>query len=316
MQTFDARPLFRPADAGLRFLPEGPYAYESGKFSWVGIQHGASAVTGSLNLFDVSLGLNDRFDLPGRPGFAIPAADGRSWVIGLEHSVRLFDTQSGGWTDVCGPVESGVEGTIINDGAVFDEGLIFGCKELRFTDPKAGLYFWRAADRRLFRLRNDQICSNGKKVVRREGQLTLLDIDSPTKTLVAYPLDVAGGALGAPQIVVDLRSGDSFPDGMVLAPDERSVIIAFYDPRDVSHGEARQYRLSDGALECVWRTAGSPRVTCPALVPHAGRTTLVLTTAVEHMTLAQQAQHSHAGCLFTADTQFPVGEIGPKFRWL
>ncbi|MFO0869910.1 MAG: SMP-30/gluconolactonase/LRE family protein [Pirellulales bacterium] len=316
MHTSEARPLFRPADAALRFLPEGPYACAPGQFSWVAIQHGAAAVVGSLNLFDLTLGTNQRWDLPGRPGFAFPATDGHSWVVGLEHHVYLFDTLTGRCSEVCGPVDTGVTGTIINDGTIFEDGLIFGCKDLRFTDRKAGLYFWRAADRHLFPLRHDQTCSNGKKVRRQNGQLSLLDIDSPTKTLVEYPLDVAGGTLGEPRVVLDLRAGESFPDGMILTPDAQSVIIAFYDPRDVSHGETRQYRLADGTVEHIWRTPGSPRVTCPALVPTGTGTTLVLTTAVEHMTLSQEAQHPHAGCLFQAATHFPTVPLGPRFSWL
>ncbi len=315
MKTGDAKTLFRPGHAEWRFLPEGPYACASGKFSWVGIQHGATAVTGSLNLFDMETGRNDHFPLNGRPGFAFPAEDGISWVVGLERHVQLFNTKTGAYADVCGPVEEGVEGTIINDGTIFDGGLVFGCKDLKFAEKKAGLYFWRARDRRLFTLRRDQICSNGKEVVTLDGQLSLLDIDSPTKTVVAYPFDVEGGTLGDPRIVLDLRSGESFPDGMVLTPDGRSCIIGFYDPRDVGHGEARQYSLKDGTVECVWRTGSSPRVTCPALVPYQGRTRLVLTTAVEHMTPEQEAQHAHAGCLFSAETDFPEVALPMKYRW-
>ena len=153
-------------------------------------------------------------------------------------------------------------------------------------------------------LRNDQICSNGKKVVQWHDQLVLLDIDSPTKTVVAYPLDVPRGALGDPEIVLDLRDGPAFPDGMVLANDGQSAILAFYDPRDVPAGEARQYNLATGELECVWQTPGSPRVTCPLLVEHDGRVVLVLTTAVEHMSTEEQSRHPDAGCLFIADTHF------------
>lgn len=316
MQTIEARPLFRPADSALRFLPEGPYAYGTDHFSWVAIQHGGDAVTGSLNLFDVSSGKNVRFNLPGRPGFAFPTTDPHTWVVGLERYVQLFNTHTGALTPIAGPVEDGVEGTIINDGTLCAEGLIFGCKDLRFTDRKAGLYFWRGQDRRLFQLRNDQICSNGKKVIDWNGQPTLLDIDSPSKTVVAYPFDAAEGTLGEPRVVVDLRSGDSFPDGMIVTPDGASIIVGFYDPRDVPHGEARQYRIADGELERVWRTGGSPRVTCPALVPTSNGVALVLTTAVEHMTLSQEAQHTHAGCLFIGETDYSSIPENSRFAWL
>jgi sugar lactone lactonase YvrE len=315
-EIHEARPLFRPADAGVRFLPEGPCAVGDGVFSWVGIQHGADAQTGSLHRFNMQTGQDERFDLPGRPGFAFPATDGRSWVVGLEREIGLFDTESRRWSPFCGPVDAAVTETIINDATLCEDGLIFGCKHLRFTEKKAGLYFWRGSDRRLFRLRSDQICSNGKKVVARDGGLELLDIDSPTKTVVAYTFDPAEGVVGEARVVIDLREGPSFPDGMILTPDGASVIIAFYDPRDVEYGEARQYALKDGHLQQTWRTPGSPRVTCPALVPHAGGVSLVLTTAVEHMTAEEERKHPHAGCLFVAETTWPSVPPSPRFRWL
>ncbi len=38
--------LFGPTDNDLRFLPEGPFDLGGGRFSWVGIQHGANAKFG------------------------------------------------------------------------------------------------------------------------------------------------------------------------------------------------------------------------------------------------------------------------------
>jgi sugar lactone lactonase YvrE len=180
--------------------------------------------------------------------------------------------------------------------------LIFGCKDLRFCEAKAGLYFWRRRDRRLFQLRRDQICSNGKKVLAHDDGLTLLDIDSPRKTVTAYPFDPDAGTLGEGRIALDLRDGEAFPDGMILTPEAGSVIISFYDPRDVAWGETRQYRLADGVVETVWRTPLSPRATCPLLLGTGGAMKLVITTAVEHMPPEQQARHANAGCLFVAET--------------
>lgn len=314
MTEFATTVLFQPPTAALRFLPEGPYPCGLNQFSWVAIQHGGDAVTGSLNVFDLSTGINVSHPLPGRPGFAFMTNQPNTFVIGLEREVVLFDTQSRQARTLCGPVETDVENTIINDGVLFDGGLIFGCKDLQFQTKKAGLYLWRRRDRKLIRLRHDQICSNGKEVCQLNGQLSLLDIDSPTKTVVAYPLDVANGWLGEPRIVVDCRAGDSFPDGMILTPDRQSCIVAFYNPHDVAHGEARQYRLQTGELEAVWKTIGSPRVTCPQLVRHETAVKLILTTAVEHMTPEQQARHPQAGALFIGDTTFAGFPNQPVFE--
>ena len=111
-----------------------------------------------------------------------------------------------------------------------------------------------------------------------------------------------------------MKMEEVYPDGMILTPDHSSLIVALYDPGDPSCGAARQYSLTTGTLEAVWTCPGSPRVTCPQLVLHEGRVRLLLTTAVEHMTVEQQQQHPNAGCLFIADTAFTSLGDQPVFR--
>jgi sugar lactone lactonase YvrE len=296
--------LYHPDSEELRFLPEGPYPAGENAFSWVAIQHGARSESGSLNVFDLSTNQNRNFPLEGRPGFAFPTSREGVFVIGMEHGLQLFDTRTGAYTTLSDEVDAGVQGTIINDGVVFEAGLIFGCKDLAFQDPKAGLYLWRSEDQRLIRLRSDQVCSNGKIVFPRTDGYRLLDIDTPTRTVVSYDLDVAAGTLSEPEVVLDLREDPAYPDGMVATPDGASVIIAFYNPNDVAAGEVRQYRLADGVLQAVWSVPGSPQVTCPQLVKFDGAVRLVVTTAIEHMSAERQVWYSNAGCLFIGDTPF------------
>ena len=313
MREFSTEVLFRPETEQLRFLPEGPYPNGENGLSWVAIQHGATAKTGSLNLFDFTAGTNQSIDLPGRPGFAFPTDRDGVFVTGMERQVGLFDTNSSSFKPLGDPVESHVAGTVINDAVVFPGGLIFGCKDLNFAEAKAGLYLWRRSDWRTIRLRNDQTCSNGKIVFGDGERVTLLDIDTPTKTVVRYELDVTDGRLSPPEIVIDLRNGKEFPDGMIATPDGASVIIAFYNPADADFGEARQYSLADGQVEAVWRTEKSPRVTCPQLVELNGRVKLLLTTADEGMTAEQQARHTNAGSIFIGDTDFTSLPETPLF---
>lgn len=313
MREYSTEVLFRPESEQLRFLPEGPYPNGDDRLSWVGIQHGADAKTGSLNLFDFTSGSNTSIDLPGRPGFAFPTNRDGVFVTGMERQVGLFDTNDSSFKPLGDPVESGVTGTVINDGVVFSGGLIFGCKDLNFAEAKAGLYLWRRSDWQTIRLRDDQTCSNGKVVFGDGERVTLLDIDTPTKTVVRYEFDVADGRLSPPEIVVDLRKGDVFPDGMIATPDGASVIIAFYNPADAAFGEAKQFSLATGEVEAVWRTEKSPRVTCPQLVERDGQIKLVLTTADEGMSPEQQAMHTNAGALFIGDTEFTSLPETPLF---
>ncbi|MCA9221098.1 MAG: SMP-30/gluconolactonase/LRE family protein [Planctomycetales bacterium] len=313
MSVVDAEVLFASDDPRLRFLPEGPYELGDGRVSWVAIQHGDNDRIGSLNVLDVSRRMNVNYPLKGRPGFAFPTDQPDLFVIGLERRVVLFDLRQGETSVLCEELDAEVDETIVNDACLWEGNLIFGLKDLRFATAKAGLYLWRAADRQTIRLRDDQICSNGKFVTRRGDELTLYDIDSPTRQIVAYPLDIEAGRLGPRQVVIDLTDDPAVPDGMIATPDEQSVIVAMFNPNDADFGEARQYRLATGELQQVWRCPRSPRVTCPQLVDLSGRVHLLLTTAVEGMTDDQLARHTNAGALFIAPTDFATAPPAPRF---
>lgn len=305
-----ARMLFRPPNEALRFLPEGPYpTHRNGELSWVGIQHGLTATHGSLNLLtfaeEETHGVrNQSFDLPGRPGFAFPCDDDLSFVIGLERSLGRFTPQTGSWAVFCDTVDADVDNTIINDGMIWEDNLIFGTKDLEFKTKKAGLYLYRGSDQRLIRLRDDQICSNGKAIRETASGLELIDIDSPTRQVAAYDLDIASGRLGERRVLLDLTADPAVPDGAILTPDGQGLIISMFHPTAAGDGETRRYDLTTGALMTVWRTPGSPQNTCPNLIGCDGRVVLVITTAVEHMSEARLAQSPNAGCLFVGETDF------------
>lgn len=315
MKTLQAKLLWMAPTAEQRFLPEGPTALGVGRFSWVAIQHGAGAQVGSLNIFDVQSLKNQQFVLPGRPGFAKPTTREGVFVIGCERSVGLFDTADGAWQVLVDGVDADVTNTIINDGTVYGNNLVFGTKDLEFKTPKAGLYLYRGDDRELIRLRGDQICSNGKDVVDTgDGGLMLIDIDSPTRKVVRYRIDIAAGTLSAPETIVDLSTSSGVPDGMTLTPDEQSMIISFYNPDPAPHGETRQYSIYNGELEQVWQTPASPQATCPLLLEMPdGTVQLIITTAIEHMPAERQAASENAGGIFAGETHFRTSPATPAF---
>ena len=153
----DADILYTPPSESLRFLPEGPYRCPDGRVSWVAIQHGPTEQVGSLNLLDVDRGTNQNFSLPGRPGFAFPTTRGGVFVVGLERTVGLFDTADSSFQPLVEGVDANVTNTIINDAVVFEGHLIFGCKDLKFAEKKAGLYLLRAGERTAIQLSDLQI---------------------------------------------------------------------------------------------------------------------------------------------------------------
>jgi sugar lactone lactonase YvrE len=311
VECIEATPLGVPECDALRFLPEGPYQVAPGAFSWVGIQHGADALVGSLNRYDFSTGKNVSQELPGRPGFAFPCQTQNRFVVGCERELGLFDFVSGDWKSLCSGVDHDVTNTIINDGITLDDNLVFGTKDLEFATKKAGLYLFRGRDRQLIRLRDDQICSNGKATLVENGVLSLIDIDSPTRQIVRYELDIDAGTLGPRQVIVDLTTDPAVPDGAILTPDGSGLIVAMFLPAAAPFGETRLYDLASGTCQKVWRTPLSPQNTCPALVEHDGGLRLVITTAVENMSQQDQAVCCNAGQLFVADSGFDVGNWAP-----
>jgi sugar lactone lactonase YvrE len=314
LATLDAEVLYLPPDHKLRFLPEGPYALGEGKFSWVAIQHGPTATKGSLNIYNLSTRSNESYDLPGRPGFARPTSEANVFIVGCERELGLFNIHSGEWRVLAADIDRDVTNTIINDGTMFGNNLVFGTKDLEFKTAKAGLYLFRGDDQKLIRMRNDQICSNGKDVVFTGDGAFLIDIDSPTRRVVRYRLDVRKGELSNCETLIDLTNLEGVPDGMVLTPDEQSAIISFYNPNPADHGETHQYSLVNGDLERIWRTPKSPQATCPLLIDDVdGSVKLVITTAVEHMPAERQPKSPWAGALFIAKTNFHSAPPSPVF---
>lgn len=302
MSVRQANLLLDPGSEALRFLPEGPYPVDSDRFSWVAIQHGAGATHGSLNIYDFRTASNQSFDLPGRPGFAFPTDRG-NFVVGCERSVGIFSPSKGTWEPFIQGVDSNVSGTIINDGLVWEGNLLFGTKDLEFKTKKAGLYLWRRRDRQLIQLRDDQICSNGKVVLPREdGAVDLLDIDTPTRKVVAYRLDIEGGRIDSGRVALDLSDQVGFPDGMTMTLDGKSLIISLYNPDAAAFGRTIQVGIESRRVEQEWHTPQSPQATCPQWVLRNGALSLVITTAVEHMPADRRNDSSNAGCLFEALT--------------
>ncbi len=302
MAAVIAEVLYEPTDSELKFLPEGPFDLGSGRFSWVGIQHGAAARYGSLNIFDTQTSQNVSYRLPGRPGFQRPTSNPNQFLVGAERELGIFDIQSGSWTPIVSGVDQGVENTIINDATTWQDNVIFGCKDLEFKTKKAGLYLYRGRDKQLIQLRSDQICSNGKAVLAGAGgKLSLLDIDTPTRKIVRYELDIDAGKVSEAVTAIDLANATGFPDGMVMTPDQKSCIVSFYNPDDAPFGLTQQFSLATGKLERTWQTPDAPQNTCPLILQTSSGLKLVITTAIEHMPAERQQKASKSGCLFVAD---------------
>ena len=327
MQRFVARPIYRPENEELRFLPECPRMLRNlpGRapvLGWVSIQHAAAAPVGSINLLNLTTGLNASFPLPGRPGFFVETDRPGVVLIGLERRLVLFDLVSGRLveTEVNLPDD---ERVIINDGIAIPGGLLFGTKHLEFREPIASLFHLDAKSKKLTRLVTGEICSNGKYFVREADGAVLIEIDSQPKTITRYRLDCGptfgGKGFGRalePSLVVAPSALPAFPDGLRPTPSGESIVVAFYNPEAVDTGLAQEIRLADGAVLTEWLFPGSPRVTCPEFVRLDGQVRLIFTTATEGMPPEIRAIAGEAGTMFCADTAFEtMPEAPPLVNW-
>jgi len=282
MRSTEARVYRKPRSEDAGFLPEGPRMMTvSGHpvLVWVNIQTAATSISGTINAPHTEDPLDDfSMPCPGRPGFVLPVLGGDCALVGVDKSLLKCDMDEGDWFPPLATIPDDNPRTLVNDAEVVPGGkaVVFGTKDTQFKDPIAHLYLYTVDDNRVTVLADRQICSNGK-VFRTEGDsLVLFDIDTPTRKVVRYKLDVADG----------------------------TVIVAFYNPDFAAAGKAIRFDLATGAAVEGWTTPGSPRVTCPLLVKRPDGVKLILTTATEGMPAEMRAKCPNAGCLFIADTQF------------
>ena len=296
------------------FLPEGPRAFtldDRPAVLWVNIQTAPDATQGALHVRYWDTGGTESWTLPGRPGFAFPTTRPGVVLVGMGHEVGTYDLDSWEWTPL-GAIPDPNSRVIINDAEITPDGraVVFGTKDTQFKEPLAGLYLLTLGDNRVSLLRGGQTCSNGKVFAAGPDGLTLFDIDTPTKAVARYRLDVAARSLEAAGTALDLRNEPGFPDGMADAGDG-TVIVAFYNPDPVVAGRAVRYDLRTGDALEEWRTPGSPRVTCPCLVGRPDGVKLVLTTATEGMPTDLRLLCPDAGSLFVADTRLAAVPTTP-----
>jgi sugar lactone lactonase YvrE len=311
MRTTQATVWHTPRHEESRYLPEGPRLLAGDDaITWVNIQRSATAFNGELFRWNRVTKELKKHPLPGRPGFAIPTNHPDRLIVGCDQTVGMYDLCRQNFR-LLACITPTTPDTMINDAQVVPggTGIIFGTKDPAFKIPAGHLYYFDAKDNSITVLADKMTCSNGKVFTDAE---TLLDIDTPRKCITQYHWNAKKRQLKETGIVLDLRSRDDFPDGMIDGGDG-TVIIAFYNPNTVTVGRAVRFDLSTGEAMEEWTTPGSPRVTCPLLFEENGGVQLLLTTADEGMPAELRANCPNAGCLFISDTTMPSLPAGDRF---
>jgi sugar lactone lactonase YvrE len=278
--------------------------------AWVNIQRGLNDQTGTIFAHYLEETREDlSLPCPGRPGFILPLKDGDRALVGVEKELRICNLTTSAWSEPLARIPDDNPRTIINDAEIVPGGkaVVFGTKDTSFKEQIANLYLYTVADNRVSLLADKQLCSNGKVFHSDSQGPILFDIDTPTRKVVRYRLDLSARTATPNGVALDLADQIGFPDGMCDSGNG-TVIIAFYNPEFAEAGRAVRFSLSTGEAIEEWLTPGSPRVTCPLV---DGKR-LILTTATEGMPAEMQAKCPNAGCLFVADAELanlPVGEV-------
>lgn len=297
-----------------RFLPEGPRTMVVDgipRVLWVNIQDGVNSKRGWIHLA-ADIGRSS-IATPGRVGFLLPVVGDNRLLLGMEKDLRVFTFGVGSFSAPLATIPDTHPRTIINDAEIVPGGkaVVFGTKDTEFKEPIAQLYLYTVDDNRISVLADKQTCSNGKVFASDDRGLILFDIDTPTRKVVRYRLDVAARRATPDGVAIDVTDQVGFPDGMRGCGDG-TAIIAFYNPEYAEAGRAVRFDLNTGKAIEEWTTPGSPRVTCPLLVKRPDGVKLILTTATEGMPEDMRAKCPNAGSLFIADTQFadcPAQEV-------
>jgi sugar lactone lactonase YvrE len=307
--------LFVPPTEELRFLPECPrlmrnLGYSDQHLGWVAIQHSVADTTGSFNLLNLRTLQNTNYPVPGRPGFFVETTQPGVILLPLDRRLALLDLVHGKLHDP-GWVATHDERCIINDGIPVPDGVIFGTKHLAFQEHIAEIYHFSAATKKITRLVGNQVCSNGKHLYLKDGEVYLADICSASKQVSRYKFDKSTGRMSYHGVIADFTDGDVFPDGMRATPDEQGLVVAFYDPRMQPKGYAKQYGLHTGEWQAEWTFDGAPRVTCPEIAMIDGKVRLIATTATEGMPDEIRKVAPASGAIFMGPTLWSREPLPP-----
>ena len=200
-------------------LAEGPHWWaEKGIFLWVDIE--ASRV----GVFDPVARSNRFLDLPSHVGAVVPTTAGDLVAATAQGFVRL-DPDSGVVTALHYP-EPGRSEHRFNDGKCDPWGRFWAGTMAYDFSPGAGS---------LWRLNNDFSCSlQWQELTISNGLAWSLDrrflylIDSPTLTVMAFPLTSTGGLADHPTTCITIPAEwDALPDGMCIDAEGKLWIALF-----------------------------------------------------------------------------------------
>ncbi len=194
-----------PAAAG---LAEGPCWWSEHKILlWVDIE------ASRIGLFDPATGSNDFLHLPAHVGAVVPTSVGDLLVATAAGLMRM-DPSTEAVTLLSDP-EADRPGNRFNDGKCDPWGRFWAGTMAYDFEPHAGALWRLDGDGGITRQRSQLTISNG--LAWSQDRRTLYLIDSPTRRVMAFPLNQAGEIAGEPTHCLHIpKDWDALPDGMCI----------------------------------------------------------------------------------------------------
>lgn len=325
---YKMRRLHEPHFPGLKHLPEGgrllpedwsqlpQFTGVVGRlYGWIGIHHGPTgpgSKVGSFNVLELAEnGRSWHYELPGPVGFFVVADINGLIVAGVDCQLMLIDfTCDDGYQIIAKKygIDLGSR-NMINDGESLTGWLVFGTKDTSFRTPSAKLYGLNYRSGWFGEIGWGQICSNGKvELDHAEHWVDFADTDSALR-VIRHKRLFDNGLLQDLGVILDFTHRDDVPDGFVAGRHDEwerpsSLVISFFHPGRPENGVIQECSIGGedaGELLNEWIVVGSPRVTCPAIVPYNGNICVVTTTAIEG---GNMSDYPNAGCLMVGDSPF------------
>lgn len=226
--------------------------------------------------------------MPERLSVFALTGDSRRLLLGLASRLAFFDLDSGTVTPIC-DVEQDLPTTRLNDGRCDRQGrFVFGTlNEDRGRSP-IGSFYRLDKDLSLHRLPLPGVAISNSICFSPAGT-RMYYCDTLQRNIMCCDYDPVSGAIGAPQLFVDLRDAPGAPDGSAIDADGYLWSAQW--------GGARVARYSpDGMLDRVVAVPVA-QPSCPAF-GGADLQTLYVTTAQEGMSAVARVDMPASGGLF------------------
>ena len=261
-------------------LAEGPcWDLERGVLWWVDI------VSHKVHALDPRMRMDRSWDVGGYVGAVVPRRAG-GLVVALQDGLYALDPDTGERTPLA-RVEHGPQ-VRFNDGKCDPAGRFWAGTMSTNEQPAMGALYALEADRTVRRVIAPVTVSNGLGWSPDRG--TMYYIDSPTRQVLAYPYDIAQGALGEPRVAAAIPAGEGVPDGMTVDA-EGMIWVAQWGGWKVSRFDPRTgERLATVAVPAARASS--------CAFGGAERDVLYITTACAGMSADERESQPLAGGVF------------------